>query len=127
MSPQEFILLVVAVFASGLGQFFLKLGAIRLGKVTAENAVSHVLGIATNLELLTGLFCYGIGAVLYILLLTRVNLSVAAPAASMIYILSVLIGHFAFHESLPTPRLIGIGLIICGVVLVAWQHSETVR
>ena len=127
MNPQEFILLLVAVLASGSGQFFLKLGANRLGKVTAENAVSHVLSIATNLELVTGLFCYGIGAVLYIMLLTRVSLSVAAPAASMIYIISVLIGRFVFHESLPLPRLVGIGLIVCGVILVAWQHSEPAR
>ncbi|MEM9008998.1 MAG: EamA family transporter [Cyanobacteria bacterium P01_F01_bin.86] len=127
MNPQEFTLLSVAVLASGLGQFFLKLGATKLGKVTAENALSHVLAIATNVELVAGLFCYGIGAILYIMLLTRVNLSVAAPAASMIYIFSVLIGRFAFNEPLPVPRLVGIGLIVCGVILVAWQHSESVH
>ncbi|MBE9069807.1 EamA family transporter [Leptolyngbya cf. ectocarpi LEGE 11479] len=122
MSFQEFILLFVAVLASSAGQFFLKAGALKLGKVTAANAVSHILGIATNFELVTGLVCYGLGAIIYILVLTRVKLSVAAPSASMIYILSVLIGYFAFQESLSVNRLIGIGLIVCGVVLVAWQQ-----
>ncbi|MGB3615512.1 MAG: EamA family transporter [Elainellaceae cyanobacterium] len=126
MNPQEFALLFAAVLASGLGQLFLKLGAVKLGKVTAENALGHVLGIATSLDLVTGLLCYGIGAVLYIMLLTRVNLSVAAPAASMIYVFSVFVGRFVFHEPLPIPRLIGIGLIVCGVILVAWQHSEAI-
>lgn len=63
-----------------------------------------------------------LGAVLYILVLTRVHLSVAAPSASMIYILSVLIGYFAFQETLSVNRLFGIGFIVCGILLVAWQR-----
>jgi len=119
---QEFILLFVAVLASGSGQFFLKAGALKLGKVTSSNALGHIFAIATSPELVTGLLCYGVGAVLYILVLTRVNLSVAAPAASMIYILSVLIGYFAFHETLSINRLVGISCIVCGVLLIAWQR-----
>lgn len=122
MSPQEFLLLLLAVSASGFGQFFLKAGAMKLGAVTASNAISHVLSIATNPELIVGLSCYGLGAVAYIMLLTRVNLSIAAPSASLMYILSVLIGYFAFQEPLSSNRLLGIGFIVCGVVLVAWQR-----
>ncbi|NER80511.1 MAG: EamA family transporter [Leptolyngbya sp. SIO1D8] len=122
MNLQEFTLLFMAVLASGSGQFFLKSGALKLGKVTANNVVSHLLSIAINPELLAGFFCYGLGAMLYILVLTRVKLSVAAPAASITYIFSVLIGYFAFQEALSINRLVGLGFIVCGVVLVAWQQ-----
>ena len=74
-------------------------------------------------ELLGGLLCYGIGAVLYILVLTRVKLSIAAPAASLIYVFSVVVGHVVFHESLSSQRLFGIGFIILGVILIAWKQS----
>lgn len=119
MTIQEFSLLLVAVLASACGQLFLKLGAMQLGQVTSANAIGHILSIATTPTLIAGLMAYGVGAVLYILVLTRVELSVAAPAASMIYLASVLIGVLVFKEDLSPGRLVGLGLIMGGVVLVA--------
>ena len=121
MSWQEFCLLLLSVSASVTGQLFLKIGAGKLGRVDAVNALKQILGIITTPELLIGLACYGIGAVIYILLLTRVNLSVAGPSASLVYVFSVLIGYFIFKESIPLIRLAGLSLIVCGVILVVWQ------
>ena len=122
MNPQEFGLLLIAILSSSGGQFFLKVGALKLGKVTSNNLVNHVLSILVTPELLVGLLFYGLGAIGYIMLLTRVNLSVAGPSAALIYVFSVLLGYFAFHEPIPDSRLVGLGLIICGVILVAWQR-----
>ncbi|AFZ57945.1 hypothetical protein [Anabaena cylindrica] len=94
MSSPEFSLLLVSVLISVAGQFLLKMGAIKLGKVDAGNIFSLIVNMITIPELLLGLSCYGIGAIAYILLLTRVNLSVAAPAVSVGYIFSVLLGFF---------------------------------
>jgi multidrug transporter EmrE-like cation transporter len=123
MSFQEFCLLLISVCVSVAGQVFLKFGAEKLGKVTFDNALSLVLNMVTIPQLLIGLACYGVGAIAYILLLTRVNLSVAGPSASLIYVFSVLFGYFLFKESIPSYRLFGLGFIICGVVLVAWQKK----
>ncbi|MFL9454922.1 MULTISPECIES: EamA family transporter [Nostocales] len=121
MNWQEFCLLLMSVLVSVAGQFFLKLGAVKLGKVNSANTVSHILSIATTPELIAGLACYGLGALAYILLLTRVNLSVAGPSASLVYVFSVLLGYFIFKESIPLVRLVGLGLIVSGVILVVWQ------
>ncbi|MGB3641312.1 MAG: EamA family transporter [Rivularia sp. (in: cyanobacteria)] len=121
MSWQEFCLLLLSVSASVTGQLFLKIGAGKLGRVDATNALKQILGIITTPELLMGLGCYGVGAVVYILLLTRVNLSVAGPSASLVYVFSVLLGYFIFKESIPLMRLAGLSLIVCGVILVVWQ------
>jgi multidrug transporter EmrE-like cation transporter len=118
---QEFLLLLISVMASVAGQFFLKLGALKLGRVNLNNAINQIFSIITTPELLIGLTCYGIGAVAYILLLTRVNLSVAAPSASLIYVFSVLLGYFLFRESIPLVRLVGLSLIVTGVILVIWR------
>ncbi|HBB35218.1 MAG TPA: EamA-like transporter family protein [Cyanobacteria bacterium UBA8803] len=122
MTPQEFGLFLITILVSASGQFFLKAGALKLGKVTASNLVSHVLNIVMTPELLAGLVCYGLGAIAYILLLTRVKLSVVAPAAALMYIFSVSLGYFAFHEPIPANRILGLGFIICGVILVVWQR-----
>ncbi|MEM8779912.1 MAG: EamA family transporter [Cyanobacteria bacterium P01_G01_bin.49] len=123
MTFQEFCLLLVSVLTSAMGQLFLKMGATKLGKVDASNAIAHILKIVLTPELLLGLSCYGLGAIAYILLLTRVNLSVAGPSASIIYVFSVLIGYFVFKETIPIYRAFGLGLIVCGVILVVWKAS----
>jgi len=121
MTTQEFFLLLMSVSASVGGQFFLKAGAMKLGRVNVGNAVNHILSIITTPELLMGLTCYALGALAYILLLTRVNLSIAGPSISLVYVFSVLLGYFIFRETIPLTRLAGLSLIVSGVVLVVWQ------
>lgn len=118
MSFQEFALFLLSLVAGVSGQFFLKSGALRLGQLTSSNAISHVLAIATTPELVIGLGCYGIGAILYILLLTRVPLSILAPAVALQYVFSVMLGKFMFNEEIPVIRLFGLAFIICGVVML---------
>ncbi len=121
MTPQEFSLLLISVLISVAGQFFLKMGAIKLGRFHAGNAMSHILSMITIPELIIGLTCYALGAVAYILLLTRVNLSVAAPAVSIGYIFSVFLGYWILHESISFMRVLGLSLIVTGVILVVWR------
>ncbi|MBD2246374.1 EamA family transporter [Nostoc sp. FACHB-888] len=121
MTPQEFSLLLMSVLASVGGQFFLKAGALKLGRVHIGNVVSHILSIITTPELVLGLACYGLGALAYIMLLTRVSLSIAGPSISLVYVFSVLLGYFIFRETISVTRLIGLSFIVGGVILVIWQ------
>ena len=121
MTPQEFCLLLMSVISSVAGQFFLKAGANKLGRVNVENAINHIFNIITIPELLLGLLSYGLGAIAYILLLTRVDLSIAGPSVSLVYVFSVLLGYFLFKEAIPFTRLVGLSLIVCGVILVVWR------
>ena len=122
MTPQEFALLLVSIAASVTGQFFLRAGALKLGQVNTANWINHILAILTIPELLAGLTAYGMGAIAYILLLTRVKLSVAAPSVALVYVFSVLIGYFVFRETIPMRRILGLALIICGVIFVVWKE-----
>ncbi|MBM0743935.1 EamA family transporter [Phormidium sp. CLA17] len=118
MTLQEFFLFLSAILMASGGQFLLKLGAGKLGKVSANNFVSHILNIALTPELVAGLALYAFSSIFFILVLTRVKLSVAGPAISISYIFSVLLGYFFFQESISRHHLIGLGLIVAGVVLV---------
>ncbi|MGD1896501.1 MAG: EamA family transporter [Phormidesmis sp.] len=118
---QEMILLLVSVVAGVTGQFLLKAGALKLGQTTINNALGHIIHIVVTPELMLGLACYAFGSIAYILLLTRVDLSVAGPSVALSYVLSVLIGFFYFNEAIPVSRLVGLGCIVCGVLLVVWQ------
>jgi drug/metabolite transporter (DMT)-like permease len=120
---KEFLLLLGSVLGGAAGQYFLKLGAAKLGQATGGDLVAKVLGIITIPELLMGLSCYALGAILYILLLTRVSLSVAGPSASLVYVFSVLLGVLVFKEALPLTRITGLGFIVAGVILVVWRKG----
>ena len=121
MSAIEFVYLFLSIFFSVAGQFCLKLGAAKLAELSAGNIWQRVLTIFFTPELILGLACYGLGAIAYILLLTKVDLSMAAPAVSLVYVFSVLLGYFWFNEAIPLTRACGLGLIIFGVVLVTWR------
>jgi drug/metabolite transporter (DMT)-like permease len=114
---------MLSIITGVTGQFFLKTGALKLGKVHAGNAFSHILSIATTPELVIGLMFYALGAIAYILLLTRVKLSVVGPSIALSYVFSVMLGYFLFKESIPFERLLGLGFIVCGVILVVWQKA----
>jgi drug/metabolite transporter (DMT)-like permease len=118
---KEFILFVTSIIFGITGQFFLKAGALELGKVNGDNILSHIISMITTPKLLIGLTFYGLGAVTYILLLTRVDLSVVGPAVALGYVFSMLIGIIVFKEPIIINRLIGLGLIVCGVILVIWK------
>lgn len=122
MTFPEFFLLLASVLVGVTGQFFLKAGANNLGKVMIGNIINHLINIISMKELIVGLMCYSLSALGYILLLTRVNLSVASPATSLVYVFSVLIGYIIFKETLPITRLAGLGMIMCGVILVVWKN-----
>jgi drug/metabolite transporter (DMT)-like permease len=122
VTPLEFGLFVISILTNAVGQYLLKSGALRLGAVSVRDIVGYIGAIAMTPQLVAGLFCYGFGALAYILLLTRVNLSVAGPAVALAYVISVLLGFFVFKESIPPVRLLGLGLIVCGVILVIWKR-----
>lgn len=122
MNFQEFSFLLISILASVSGQLFLKLGALKLTQSTSNSILERIINIALTSELIVGLACYGLGAIFYILVLTRVSLSVASPSASLVYVFSVLLGYFVFKEDIPLSRAIGLGLIVCGVILVIWKR-----
>lgn len=121
MTLQELGLLLLSVVTAACGQLLLKLGALKLNGIEAPDFMGRFLAAIAIPELVTGLGAYGLSAIAYIFLLTRVKLSVAAPSTALIYIFSVLIGLFIFKEPVSSLRLLGLAFIACGVVLVVSQ------
>jgi drug/metabolite transporter (DMT)-like permease len=110
------ILLNVAV------QLFLKVAGTKLGKVEFSHLLEHSWLLIKTPELLAGVLFSALSAIAYFLALTRLNLSVAGPASALIYIFSVVMGHFIFKEAVPFKHLVGLGFIVCGVVLVGSKN-----
>jgi len=118
MTPENLLILACTVVFTVLGQLFLKLGANQLGQASVNSLWGLLWFIATNLYLIIGLTSYGTAAISYILLLSRVDISIAAPAISLTYVVSILLGYFVFQETINLERIVGIALITTGVAFI---------
>jgi drug/metabolite transporter (DMT)-like permease len=75
--------------------------------------------LASTWAVWAGLALFGISALVWLLVLSRVSLSFAYPFASLTYVLILVFDRFWLHESVPALRWGGVALIIGGIVLVA--------
>ena len=84
------------------------------------------LPIPLTFGLLCGLFVYGLGTLLWILVsLAARDLSYLYPLASVNYILIALSGHIILNEHLLPGRWVGIGIMIAGIVLITYSPPKT--
>ena len=74
-----------------------------------------------NLYLLGGVFTYGLSTLVYISVLSKLNLSVAYPVVIGLTIVATTIaGAILLREKVSTVNWIGVGLIISGICAVAF-------
>jgi multidrug transporter EmrE-like cation transporter len=75
--------------------------------------------IAFNLFILLGFLCYALSISLWLLVLSRVDVSFAYPFLSVGFIVTTVIGYLAFNENLSGYRILGILVICLGVIFIS--------
>lgn len=117
----EFALILLGVLLNAFAQLLLKAGVRQIGHFdfTAGNAWPVASSLATNVPIIGGLSCYVVSVVVWILALSRVEVSIAYPMLSIGYVVNAALAWFLFGEAVGPQRLIGIGVIIIGVIIVA--------
>jgi len=121
MTVLSFALVLSGVLLNAAAQLLLKAGTNAIGQFefTATNAVPIGLKVAAQPFILGGLGCYVISVVVWILALSRVEVSVAYPMLSIGYVVNAVAAYFLFGEAVTVQRLVGIGIIVVGVYVVA--------
>jgi drug/metabolite transporter (DMT)-like permease len=107
---------------SVIGQICLKTGMDRVGALSADNvgAIIHTAWrVVTTPMVVLGLACYVIGAVFWLLVLSRLDLSLAYPMLALTYILIPLASQFVLGEQVPSLRWLGVGIVFVGVAVVS--------
>ena len=100
-----------------LGQLCLKGAMNRIGRI-GRNARSARW--RAGLPLLgLGMIVYGLSTVLWLLALSRVELSFAFPFLGLSYVAIAVLARFVFGERLPRHRIVGSLLILLGVLAVS--------
>lgn len=119
MNPVLFLLVAVAIL-NAASQLLLKIGVSQLGGVSFAGGqwVSTLLRVAMNLPIMAGLSLYVFGVGLWLVLLSRVEVSVAYPMSSLGYIIAAFAAWWWLGENVTSLRILGILVIILGVWIV---------
>ncbi len=124
MNPASLALILTGVLLNACAQLLLKAGvnnvtaAVGQFTYTLDNLWPVGWRLATQLPILGGLSCYVISVVVWILGLSRVDVSVAYPLLSLGYVLNAAAAWWLFGEAMTPSRLVGIGIIIVGVYVL---------
>lgn len=118
---KNFLLIVVCVVLGVCGQLLLKQGmsADRDAVDRVDEVLPRLLQAAIDPVVIAGFVCYGISAALWLIVLTRTELSWAYPMLSMGYILVVILSRLLFHEAVTAQRFLGTLVVAAGVWLIS--------
>lgn len=115
--------MVLASVAFGaVGQLTLKAAMNSLGQL--QLSVETLLRMATSPLLLIGIAIFGISTLLWLLALTKADLSFAYPFLSLTYIAVLIGGALLFHEQVTVVRVLGFAVIVTGVWMVARSEKK---
>ena len=119
-----FSLILFGVLLNTCAQLMLKAGMTQIGhfEFSAANLVPIGLKVMGNPPIITGLFMYVLSVGVWLLVLSRVQVSLAYPMLSIGYIVNALAANYFFGEPLTSIRMLGIFIIISGVYLVAQSN-----
>jgi multidrug transporter EmrE-like cation transporter len=121
MTWAAFALVMTGVLLNAIAQLALKASVSDTGIIDLDiqSLLSSAGSLASNLGLWLGLICYAISVVVWILALSRVDVSIAYPMLSIGYIVNAFAAWHLFNEPMNIEKIIGIGIIILGVYILA--------
>lgn len=115
MSP--YALIFISVVLGAVGQIFLKTGMGELGAVNGVAEMlrpSELIRLFSNKFILLGFFNYGVASLLWLAVLSKVDVSKAYPFLSFGYVITALLAAYYLKETVTPYRWLGIFLMIIG-------------
>jgi multidrug transporter EmrE-like cation transporter len=121
MNLLSFSLILTGVLLNAGAQLLLKAGTNAVGhfEFSRNNIVPVGWQLATEPHIMGGLSFYVISVVVWIMALSRVEVSIAYPMLSIGYVVNAMAAWWLFGEAVSVTRLAGIGVIIIGVYIVS--------
>jgi len=122
MNLSTFAFIISGVLLNAVAQVLLKAGTNALGgaiNLTFSNAFETFIRVASQLPILGGLACYALSLVVWIMGLSRTDVTIAYPMLSLGYVVAAFGAWMFLGETVSPQRLLAIGVIMIGVALLA--------
>jgi multidrug transporter EmrE-like cation transporter len=121
MNLSAFALILTGVMLNAGAQLLLKAGVAPLGAldVGLHNWLPTMLRVLAQWPVVAALACYVVSVGVWIVALSRVEVSLAYPMLSLGYVVNALAAFWLFGEALGPTRWAGIALIVGGVAVIS--------
>ena len=119
---QTFPMILASVAISALAQIALKYG---MSSLTVQRSIKTglpveiVTNIASSPMVLLGMGLYFASMVIWLFVLSKVEVSYAYPFVALGFVFTALLGRLLFHDEFSVYKVIGTLLIVGGVVVMA--------
>lgn len=120
MSLAGFLLILCSVALSAAGQTCFKSGVDRVQFAEGAGALAKSAALVLSPWVLGGLAFYGVGTVLWLFALKRMDLSLAYPFVALSFIMVAASGVLVLGETLSPARVLGMALIVSGLCVMAF-------
>lgn len=117
-----FLGIAFSVGCTSLGQILLKLGMMQpavQAAMSGGGAMPVTQAVIAQPRVLAGLMLYGAATITWMLVLSRVELSLAYPFVGVSFVLVLLLSWLWLGEVPGLPQILGSLMVITGVLLVA--------
>jgi len=115
----NYTILATSILLAVAGQLLMKKGMLVFGAFPVRQLLYKIIPIFLNPYVFVGLAFFGASAVLWLVVLSRLELSLVYPMVSVAYILVALASWLLFKENVTLVRWLGILVIVMGVFLIS--------
>jgi drug/metabolite transporter (DMT)-like permease len=114
-------LILLDVALNVVGQLSLKFGMSKMGNfsISLPSLASVFARAAVNPFIILGVFCYGLGFMVWLVVLAKAEVSYAYPMISLGYVFTALLAWQLLGEHVTAVRIVGILITVLGVVIIA--------
>jgi multidrug transporter EmrE-like cation transporter len=76
------------------------------------------LAVISSPFIVVGLVCFGLSAVIWLFVLSKIPVSSAYPFIALGIVATTVFGHFMFNEPITAYKAVGLCLILSGILLI---------
>lgn len=106
---------LLSIFLGATGQFLFRVGMLSYGKVNLSGIGRQIWQIIFTPAILLGFICFGISSILWLVVISRWELSLAYPMVAFGYLLAIIYGTVFLHETLNLGKILGCLFILTGI------------
>jgi len=122
MTSHGLVLVILSALCTAVANLLMRGGILQTGAFTLSLGAmkNQVVSLSHQPLFVVGVILYGVAAVIWFDVLSRENLSTSYPLlVSLTFILVTLGAMMFFHEHVSWQKVLGLGVILGGILLVA--------
>lgn len=129
MTLKIFAVIFFSVSLSALAQIALKIGmtapGVRRALDQSDQLAKLFVTVFSSPYILVGFLMYITGAVLWLFVLSKLDVSLAYPYIGIGFIITMVVGTMFLGEALSMSRFVGTLLVVAGITLISSQAGVT--